>query len=212
VDKQTLINYWKENYTFTIPEFDAFNEIDREDFILPELREIAYQDRPLPILRGKTISQPTTVMIMTHALELNPGDKVFEVGSGSGYQTALISKLIGSKGKIITTEVLPELFQLAKNNLTKTKIINFEIYEADGSKGMKDKSPFDKIMITAACNDFPEELLEQLKSGGIIVAPIGNKDEQNMLKGIKQADGSLEIETLGSFLFSPLYGIYGFEV
>lgn len=210
--KEDLIKYWKDNYNFTKEEIKAFEDVKRENFISPHLRQYAYDDKPLPILRGKTISQPTTVMIMTHALQLKPGDKVFEIGTGSGYQTAIIAKLIGKKGKVITTEVIPELFNLAKLNLKKEKISNFEIYEEDGSKGMPSKSPFDKIIITAACNDFPEELLQQLKINGIIVGPIGNREEQNMLKGVKQKDGTLEIQSLGSFLFSPLCGIYGFEV
>lgn len=210
MDKQELLNYWKDNFNFTQNELDAFNETNRENFIPIEFKEVAYEDRPLPILRGKTISQPTTVMIMTHALELQQGDKVFEVGSGSGYQTAIISKLIGNTGKITTTEIIPELFHLAQKNLKNFK--NIKILEEDGSKGLEKEAPFDKIIITAACNDFPEELIEQLKPNGIIVAPVGNKNEQSMLRGIKQADNSLEVENLGSFLFSPLYGTYGFEV
>ncbi len=210
--KEELIKYWENNYNFTKEEIKAFEEVKRENFISPHLKEYAYEDKPLPILRGKTISQPTTVMIMTHTLQFKPGDKVFEVGTGSGYQTTIISKLIGKTGKIITTEVIPELFNLAKLNFEKEKISNFEIYEEDGSRGMPNKAPFDKIIITAACNDFPEELLQQLKIGGIIVGPIGNRQEQNMLKGIKQKDNSLEIQSLCYFLLSPLYGVYGFEV
>ena len=210
MDKQELLEYWKENFNFTQEELKAFNEINREDFVIAEFEEVAYEDRPLPILRGKTISQPTTVMIMTHALELKPGDKVFEIGAGSGYQTALIAKLVGPTGKVVTTEVIPELFHFAKTNLSKANLSNIEIFEEDGSKGLL--GPFDKIIITAACNDFPEELLKELKPHGIIVAPVGNKDTQNMIRGIKKADNSLEVENLGSFLFSPLYGTYGFEV
>jgi protein-L-isoaspartate(D-aspartate) O-methyltransferase len=212
MNKNSLIKHWKENYDFTDLELNAFEEIERELFVIQELEEVAYQDTPLPILRGKTISQPSTVMIMTHALELKKGERVFEVGTGSGYQTAIISRLVGSTGKIFTTEVIPELLNFAKNNLLNSNINNFEIFEEDGSKGLKQQAKFDKIIITAACNDFPEELIEQLRVGGIIVGPVGNKDEQKMIKAIKKDDNSLEYDVLGPFLFSPLYGKYGFEV
>ena len=166
---------------------------------------------PLPLLRGKTISQPTTVMIMTSLLELQIGEKVLEVGTGSGYQSAIIAKIIGDEGKVITTEVVPELVHFARENLKKAKIGNVKVYEDDGSKGMKDEAPFDKIIITAACREFPKPLLEQLKPNGIIVGPVGNQQEQEMVKGVKDKGGHLRLEFLGQFLFTPMYGKYGFE-
>ena len=211
-EKTELMRFWKENLGLTELELNAFKEIKREDFVPENVKAKAYEDVPLPLMRGKTISQPTTVMLMTHALELKSGDKVFEVGAGSGYQTAIMAKIIGSKGKVITTEVIPELVIFSKQNLAKSRIDNVEVYEDDGSKGMKEKSPFDKIMITAACREFPKQLLEQLKPNGIIVGPVGNEHEQEMVKGIKGKDGKLQLEFLGQFLFSPLYGKYGFEV
>ena len=212
VEKTELMRFWKENLGLTETELSAFKEIKREDFVPENVKSKAYEDTPLPLMRGKTISQPTTVMLMTHSLELKSGDKVFEVGTGSGYQTAIMAKIIGSKGKVITTEVIPELVSFSKQNLAKSGIDNVEIYEDDGSKGMNEKSPFDKIMITAACREFPKQLLEQLKPNGIIVGPVGNEQEQEMVKGIKGKDGKLQLEFLGQFLFSPLYGKYGFEV
>ena len=210
--KTELINFWKENFGFRDIELRAFKEVSREDFIPENLRNAAYQDMPLPLLRGKTISQPTTVMLMTHALELEPGDKVFEIGTGSGYQAAIIAKIVGAKGRVITTEVVPELLQFARQNLKKAKIDNVFVYEEDGSNGMPNEAPFDKIIITAACKEFPKRLLEQLKPGGIIIGPVGNKYEQEMVRGIKGKDGHLELEFLGPFLFTPMYGKYGFEV
>ena len=210
--KTDLINFWKDNFGFREIELNAFKEVDREDFIPENLRNAAYQDMPLPLLRGKTISQPTTVMIMTHALELERGEKVFEIGTGSGYQSAIIAKIIGSKGKVITTEVVPELVQFARQNLKKAKIGNVFVHEEDGSSGMQSEAPFDKIIITAACKEFPKLLLEQLKPDGIIVGPVGNEYEQEMVRGVKDKDGHLELEFLGPFLFTPMYGKYGFEV
>ena len=210
--KIELINFWKENFGFMDIELNAFKEVSREDFIPENLKNAAYQDMPLPLVRGKTISQPTTVMIMTHALELNPGEKVFEIGTGSGYQAAIIARIVGAKGKVITTEVVPELVQFARQNLRKAKINNAIVYEEDGSNGMHSESPFDKIIITAACKEFPKALLEQLKPNGIIIGPVGNEYEQEMVRGTKDKDGHLQLEFLGQFLFTPMYGKYGFEV
>lgn len=212
LQKTDLMNFWKYNFGFRSAELKAFKEVSREDFIPENLRQAAYHDVPLPLLRGKTISQPTTVMIMTHALELKPGEKVFEIGSGSGYQAAIIAKIIGQKGKVITTEIIPELVHFAKQNLKKAKIDNVVILEEDGSNGMPSEAPFDKIIITAACREFPKPLLEQLKPEGIIIGPIGNAQEQEMIRGIKDKTGHLELEFLGPFLFTPMYGKYGFEV
>lgn len=212
MQKELLIQYWRENYDFKEREIDAFRKIKRENFVLKELELSAYEDTPLPILRDKTISQPTTVMIMTSALELKEGDKVFEIGSGSGYQTALLAELAGKNGKVISTEVIPELVEFSKNNLKKSDISNFEIHEIDGSKGFEKEAPYDKIIITAACKDFPHALIEELKPHGIIVAPVGNEENQMMVKAIKKENNDLEYEFLGPFLFSPLYGDYGFEV
>ena len=210
--KTELIKFWKENFGFRDVEFNAFKEVNREDFIPESIRNSAYQDMPLPLLRGKTISQPTTVMLMTHALELEPGEKVFEVGTGSGYQSAIIAKMVGFSGKVITTEVVPELVQFARENLKRAKINNIVVCEEDGSNGMRSEAPFDKVIITAACKEFPKPLLEQLKPEGIIVGPVGSKYEQEMVRGIKGKDSHLELEFLGPFLFTPLYGKYGFEV
>ena len=210
--KTELTRFWKDNFAFRDIELKAFEIVRREDFISEELKDAAYQDTPLPLLRGKTISQPTTVMLMTHALDLQRGEKVFEIGTGSGYQSAIIAKILGPKGKVITTEVVPELVHFAKQNLKKAKINNVFVYEDDGSNGMPSEAPFDKAIITAACKEFPKPLLDQLKPNGIIVGPVGNKYEQEMVRGIKDKNGHLELEFLGPFLFTPMYGKYGFEV
>ena len=210
--KTALARFWKENFAFTERELKAFQEVKREDFVHESLANSAYDDVPLPLMRGKTISQPTTVMIMTHALELEPGNKVFEIGTGSGYQSAIIANIIGPKGKVITAEVVPELVHFAKQNLKKAGITNASVFEEDGSNGMPSEAPFDRIIITAACREFPKPLLEQLKPEGIIVGPVGNENEQEMVRGIKDKKGNLELEFFGPFLFSPMYGKYGFEV
>lgn len=212
IQKIELIKFWKNNFNFRESELKAFEGVNREEFIPEKLKNAAYEDVPLPLLRGKTISQPTTVMIMTNALELEPGEKVFEVGTGSGYQSAMIAKIIGNKGKVITTEVVPELVEFAKKNLKNAEISNVFVYEEDGSNGMTSEAPFDKIIITSACREFPKPLLDQLKPNGIIIAPVGTVQEQEMVKGIKDKNGKLELEFLGQFLFTHMYGKYGFEI
>ena len=132
--KADLVRFWKENFGFSEAELMAFKEVDREDFIPDEFKNSAYQDMPLPLVRGKTISQPTTVMIMTHALELEAGEKVFEIGTGSGYQAAIIAKIVGPSGKVITTEVVPELVSFAKKNLRKAGIAKVFFFFGNGSK------------------------------------------------------------------------------
>jgi protein-L-isoaspartate(D-aspartate) O-methyltransferase len=210
--KTELINFWREKLGFSDIELNAFRDINREDFVTESLKSRAYEDTPLPLIRGKTISQPTTVMMMTAALELDTGDKILEVGSGSGYQSAIIAKIVGERGKVITTEIIPELVTFARNNLSKAGIDNVFVHEEDGSKGIREDMPYDKIIITAACKEFPKELLEQLKPEGIIVGPVGDRNEQEMVKGTKGKDGKLSLEFLGPFLFTPMYGKYGFEV
>lgn len=209
--KQLLMRFWKENFPFKDIELKAFEEVEREDFLPENLKNRAYDDNPLPLMRGKTISQPTTVMMMTSALELKPGEKVFEVGTGSGYQTAIIARIVGSKGKVVSTEIIPELVTFAKENLKKAGIKNVVVFEDDGSKGLQKEAPYDKIIITAASKEFPKPLLEQLKTGGIIIGPVGDRHEQELVRGRKDKNGKLELEFLGQFLFSPLYGKYGFE-
>ena len=209
--KNELMNFWRENLEFNENELNSFMAVNREDFVPQDLRNRAYEDNPLPLMRGKTISQPTTVMLMTNVLELKPNEKVFEIGTGSGYQAAIIAKIVEPKGKVTTTEIIPELVNLAKQNLAKANIRNVEVYEDDGSNGIP-KQTFDKIIITAACREFPKPLLEQLKPGGIIVGPVGNRNEQEMVRGIKDKNNKLELGFLGPFLFTPMYGKYGFEV
>jgi len=209
--QNSLLDYWEEHFGFREQELNAFTSIDRAGFVPNEFIDQAYDDTPLPLIRGKTISQPTTVMLMTSALELDPQDTVFEVGTGSGYQAAIIGKLV-EHGKVISAEVIPELVATSQKNIGNAGLTNITVIEEDGSKGCPEAAPFDKIILTAACKEFPQELIDQLKVGGIIIGPVGSKDEQELVRGFKQEDGSLDLEFLGAFIFTPMYGKYGFEV
>jgi protein-L-isoaspartate(D-aspartate) O-methyltransferase len=206
--KQYLLAKWRAiNAKQDI--LDAFAAVPREHFIVDEeMKELAYHDQPLPTMRKQSLSQPSTVMIMLQALELAEGQQVFEVGAGVGYNAALMAHLVGSTGKITSTEVIPELVHLAKTHVEMLGMTNVDILEADGSAGYK--GPYDRIIITAACPTIPQPLIDQLKLGGIVVAPVGDIEDQTMVKGIKREKG-LDLIFLGPFKFVPLKGKYGFK-
>lgn len=207
--KNRLIDYWESSGIIKDKKvIEAFKTIPREEFIPEELVKEAYGDYPLSIGKGQTISQPTTVMLMTEALELKDGDKVLEVGAGSGYQAAIIAKIIGNKGKVIATEIIKNLAKFAKNNTKGIK--NIEIVNIDGSKGYEKEEPYDAIIITAASPQIPKPLIEELKDRGRLVAPVGPLFGQNMIKITKKGKKIIE-ENLGSFMFVPLKGKYGYD-
>lgn len=208
--KEELIKIWISSGTVKDKKvIEAFRKIPREEFVEEARKEESYGDYPLPIGEGQTISQPTTVAIMTQALELQEGHKVLEVGAGSGYQAALISEIIGPKGKIISTEIVPELAELAKKNVKKLNLKNIEILHHDGSNGYAKEAPYDRIIVAAASPKIPRPLANQLKEGGIIIIPVGNMLEQVMVKGRKKS-GKIVEEQLGDFVFVPLKGKYGY--
>ena len=167
-------------------------------------RKHAYIDEPLPILAGQTISQPTTVAIMTQALEPKKGQKILEIGTGSGYQAGLLSKIVGTKGKVYTVERIPELHKFAKKHLKDFR--NVKVILADGSIGYKKKALYDRIIVTAASPSVPKPLFEQLKERGIMILPT----RQRLVK-VKKVKGNKIEEDLGSFVFVPLIGEFGFK-
>lgn len=202
--KETLVNFWKSK---SIKEeiIQAFQAVPREHFLHPDLKERAYEDRPFPTIRGQSISQPTTVIMMTQALDIQPEHKVLEIGAGVGYQAAILSKLAK---EVVTTEIIPELVHAAKNNTS--SFSNVKVIETDGSRGVEEEAPFDRVMITAACPKIPDPVVKQVKEGGVIIAPVGTLREQTMVRATKRGD-NLDLEFLGSFMFVPLQGKYGFE-
>jgi protein-L-isoaspartate(D-aspartate) O-methyltransferase len=189
---------------------DALRKFKREFFIPPSMKHLAYRDFPISIGFNQTISQPSTVVAMTEALEVEKGQKILEIGTGSGWQAAILSYLSGAKGFVYTIEIIEELAEFAKKNLKRLGIKNVEVFEKDGSEGLKEKAPFDRIIVTAACPEIPKPLLEQLKDGGIMVLPIGNLYLQDMFV-VKKMKGKVEKKSIGSFMFVPLVGKYGFK-
>ncbi|NOZ81925.1 MAG: protein-L-isoaspartate(D-aspartate) O-methyltransferase [Candidatus Micrarchaeota archaeon] len=201
MDLERLIAYLKRTGVLKSRRVEeALRKYPRELFVRD--REKAYIDSPLPIGYGQTISQPSTVVIMTEALCVEPGQKILEIGSGSGWQAALLSYLTGPKGKVYTVERIPELAEFARKNLEKVGANNVKVILGDGSKGLPEFAPYDRIIVTAACREKPE-FVDQLKSGGRLVAPVGFP-EQRMLIVDRTENGFTERFLPGWFIFVPL--------
>ena len=189
---------------------DALREIRREFFVPDAMKYLAYRDTPLYIGSNQTISQPSTVVVMTEALDVKESQKVLEIGTGSGWQSAILGKLVGDKGMVYSIEIIEDLVKVAKENLKKVKIDNVKVIKGDGSMGLKKYAPYDRIVVTAGSPDIPKDLIKQLKPNGILVIPVGNLYLQNMYV-VKKAKDGIEKKSIGSFMFVPLTGKYGFK-
>jgi len=190
---------------------DAFRKVPREEFVPEELKDEAYIDIPLPIGEGQTISQPTTVAIMTEALKPEKGNKILEVGAGSGYQAAILCEIVGEEGIVYTVERLKKLYEFAKKNIEKCGYKNVKLFLGDGSIGLKEFAPYDRIIVTACAPKIPEPLISQLKDGGRMVIPVGRMYGIQKLLLIKKNGENIKEENLGPFAFVPLIGKYGFK-
>lgn len=207
--KGHLIHAWQQyGIIHNKAIFDAFAQLPRELFVLPQYQEQAYADIPLPILAGQTISQPTTVVFMLEQLAIKPGQKILEVGAGSGYNAALLGLLVGQKGTVISTEIIPELTHYAQENIRKAGIDNVQVIQSDGSQGYSAEAPYDRIIVAAAAPQIPQALLDQLKDGGILLIPVGGPEGQDMIRVTKKG-ASYAQENLGVFRFVPLTGKHG---
>lgn len=188
---------------------DAFLAVPREKFVSPEYEHLAYGDHPLPIEAGQTISQPYIVALMIQAAEIKPGDKVLEIGAGSGYAAAVISRIAD---KVVAIERQHDLVEVASERLKRLDYDNVRIVEGDGTKGCPDEAPFDAILAAASGSHVPRPLLAQLAPGGRIVMPIGSPGwVQKLVKVTKQEDGVLKQENLGGVRFVPLIGEEGWK-
>ena len=179
----------------------AMERIDRGDFIRGVFSERAYEDVPLPISCGQTISQPSVVGLMTQALMISPRDKVLEVGTGSGYQAAILSQLAR---RVYTVDRHRPLIKDASALFEALDLSNIIAFAADGSFGLPDHAPFDRIVVTAAAEDPPGPLLAQLKTGGIMVVPVGQSDAVQSLIRVTKTETGFDYEELRSVRFVPL--------
>lgn len=190
---------------------EAMRKIPRHLFVPEDLILEAYDDRPLPIGHGQTISAPHMVAMMTELLEVEEGMRVLEIGAGSGYQAAILAELVGEEGKVFTIERIPELAEMARKNLEKVGLSDrVVVVVGDGSKGLPEHSPFDRILVTAAAPSIPDPLLDQLKDGGVIVIPVGDMYIQELVWARKSGD-KLEKRYYGPCAFVPLIGEFGFK-
>lgn len=186
---------------------EAINTLPRHFFFDSALDSHAYEDKAFPIGEGQTISQPYTVAFQTELLQIKPGDKVLEIGTGSGYQGAILH-LLGAE--VYTIEYQKKLYDRTKKFLAKLGI-HLHFYFGDGSKGLPENSPFDKILVTAGAPIVPQSLLKQLKIGGVLVIPVGDKNTQKMMRLTKKSETKIVQEEFDNFAFVPLLGAEGWK-
>ena len=188
---------------------DAMRRVPREEFLPADLREEAYVDSPLPIGEGQTISAPHMVAIMAENLDLKTGQKILEVGTGSGYHAAVCAEVIAPDGHIYSIERITSLASFAEDNLKRTgyaKLVT--VILGDGSKGLPDHAPYDRIFVAAGAPEVPSPLTAQLAHGGKLLVPVGTRWYQDLIRVTRQG-AKLEKENLGGCVFVPLVGEYG---
>ena len=179
----------------------ALQTVPRHEFVPAELRAFAYVDSPLPIGFDKTTSQPFVIALMTEVLDLQPGDKVLEIGTGLGYQAAILAELAG---QVYSVEIIEELAHSARRRLVDRGVENVRIRVGDGSLGWPEHAPFDKVLVSAAPELIPTALLSQLKSGGRMVIPAGLESTQKLIEVRKSPSGNLKTRELLAVRFSTL--------
>jgi protein-L-isoaspartate(D-aspartate) O-methyltransferase len=200
-DREMLISKLVgEGYLKSAKVIEAFREVPREHFIADSDSVSAYKDYPLDIGHGQTISAPHMVAMMTELLKPGKSDTVLEIGAGSGYQAAVLSRLVSH---VYTIELEPDLALKAKSNLDKSRYTNVSVFVGDGRKGYPPFAPYDKIIVTCATPEIFKAWKDQLKDGGMIIAPVGGFYHQD-LKAIKKAGGVFKEESHGGCIFVPL--------
>jgi protein-L-isoaspartate(D-aspartate) O-methyltransferase len=185
----------------------AMRQVPRHRFVRPADRHLAYADAPLPIGMHQTISQPYIVALMTQWLEPQPDDQILEVGTGSGYQAAVVAGLVR---RVITIERIPELAAQARKILTELGVLNVEVVEADGTRGYPDEAPYAGILVTAGAPRVPEALRQQLAEGGRLVLPVGSRDGQMLERWTRRGD-DFHRERIAPVAFVPLIGEEGWS-
>jgi protein-L-isoaspartate(D-aspartate) O-methyltransferase len=179
----------------------AMEHVNRADYVKGTFADRAFEDMPLPIACGQTISQPSVVGLMTQALQITPRDKVLEIGTGSGYQAAILSKLAR---RVYTVDRYRRLVQAARAVFEANDITNITAFTADGSHGFAEQAPFDKILLTAAAEDPPGPLLAQLRVGGVMVLPVGQSDAVQSLIRVTRTEVGFDYDELRAVRFVPL--------
>lgn len=185
----------------------AFYKVERDKFVPSDMRKNAYQDYPLSIGEGQTISQPYMVALMTQSLKLEGEEKVLEIGAGSGYQTAILAEL---SREVYSVERIRILAKRAKRLLGELGYVNIRVFVGDGTLGWEDYSPYDRILVTAGARQIPQPLIEQLGEDGIMVIPVGNSYSQD-LRVARKRKKKIKTVTIEKCVFVPLIGKYGWD-
>ncbi len=208
--RRRMVERLKEELNISEKVVKAMMKVPRHLFVPKAYEKEAYIDTPLPIGFGQTISAPHMVAIMCDLLDLKEGEKVLEVGGGSGYHAAVVAEIVGKKGKVVAIERIPELAEKARQVLTLLGYDNVKVVVGDGTKGYLEEAPYDKIYVTASAPDIPKPLVEQLKPGGRMVIPIG-RYEQYLYVVDKDEEGRIHKRVWGPVRFVLLVGEYGFK-
>lgn len=211
-DRKDLVSTLSDmGYIKTDQVKDAMIKVPREEFMTPETKHYAYLDRPIPLQEGQTISAPHMVAIICEKLALEKGMKVLEIGTGFGYNAAVVAEIIGDEGHVYTIERIENLKNIAERNLKRTGYSeNVTVILGDGTKGYDEKSPFDRIYATASAPKVPEPLKQQLKIGGRLLTPIGRDTSvQELLCLMRINEKDYKSYNLGGVVFVPMIGKYG---
>lgn len=209
---KALINYLKgAGFLKTEKIISAFENIPRHLFVSVDKAEYAYEDIALQTIGNSTISQPSTVAYMLEKLQPKEGERVLELGTGSGWEACLLAYCVGSKGLVVTIEIEKDVAEFAKHNIAKMQFRNIIKVHGDGSVGYPDEAPYDKIIYTAAAPDVPKQMIMQLKNGGRLVAPVGTQFMQTLKIIDKVSEKRLEEKEDAQFQFVPLKGLLGFQ-
>jgi len=188
----------------------AMEKVPRHLFVPQDFQEGAYEDSPLSIGEGQTISAPHMVAMMCESLELEETNKVLEVGAGSGYHACVIAHIV-KKGRVIAIERIKKLAKRAEENIKKAGCRVIKIVVGDGTKGYAEEAPYDRILVTAGAPEIPEPLIKQLRPGGVLLIPVGGRYSQSLLKIRKISESEITKENLGDVVFVPLVGEYGWN-
>ncbi len=208
--RKKLVERLKYEFNLNEKVVKAMIEVPRHLFVPPFYRNEAYNDYPLPIGHGQTISAPHMVAIMCNLLDLDEGMKVLEIGTGTGYHAAVVSRIVGDRGMVITVERIPELAEKARKIYGDLGYDNIEVIVGDGSRGYERESPYDRIYVTASAPKIPDSLLFQLKPFGKLLIPVGDFI-QNLYIVEKDEYGQIHRKNWGAVRFVPLVGDEGFD-
>ncbi|HII84384.1 MAG TPA: protein-L-isoaspartate(D-aspartate) O-methyltransferase [Methanobacterium subterraneum] len=208
--KDLVEKLFNQGYINTAKVKEAMLKVPREEFMPPENSSYAYLDRPFPIGKGQTISAPHMVAIIAEKLELTDGMSILEIGTGLGYNAAVVAEIAGNEGHVYTIERIPALVEKSRENLNKTGYSDrVTVIEGDGTIGYPDKAPYDRIYGTASAPKIPEPLKKQLKIGGKLIMPMGSDYYQELVLVVRISDDDFQTRNLGGVVFVPMIGKHG---